>query len=89
MPPDTILDAAAVAELLHCSVEQAEALMRREELRATKIGRGWITTYGEVVAFVVGRITAERHRPEPVNASFGTTSTRSRRRTLVPLPATR
>jgi CTP synthase (UTP-ammonia lyase) len=49
---DTILGAAAVSDLLQCSEKQAEELMRDRELAATKIGRGWVTTYAHVLAWM-------------------------------------
>lgn len=85
MLPDTILDAAAVAEHLRCSTDQAEALMREGELPATKVGRGWITTYAQVLEFVIARIKAERKRPEPIKAAV-VPQARGRRRELVALP---
>lgn len=82
MNPDTILDTAAVAEHLRCSLEQAETLMRQEELPATKIGRGWITTYSELIEFVSRRIKTERRRAEPIRASVRSNMKRGAR----PLP---
>lgn len=87
MLPDTILDVDQVAEHLRCKPEQAETLMRDGKLPATKIGRGWITTYGEVVAFVIGRIRAERTKPEPVKARV--VSDKRGPRALPELPAIR
>jgi hypothetical protein len=86
MTPETILDAEAVAQHLRCSPEQAEALMRNRELPGTKVGRGWITTYGEVVQFVIQRIRSESKRPAAVGARIDSTQTKSRRKQLVQLP---
>jgi hypothetical protein len=85
MNENTILDAGAVAELLRCTREQAEDLMRRDELPATKIGRGWITTYSELLGFVARRIRTERKR-EAINATVGE-PVKSKRRQLAQLPA--
>lgn len=85
MHQDVILDAAEVAEHLRCSVEQAEALMREDELPATKVGRGWITTYGEVVRFVTDRIRRQKSKPLGYKASVSEPR-RGKRRELVPLP---
>ncbi len=68
MQADIILDVAGVAEHLRCSAEQVENLMRTGELPATKIGRSWITTYGEVIGFVTRRIEAGRHRSSGIKA---------------------
>lgn len=68
---DTILGAAAVSDLLQCSEKQAEELMRDRELAATKIGRGWVTTYAHVLAFLNDRIANERPDPEPMTATVG------------------
>lgn len=77
MSEDKILCAEEIAEQLRCSVAQAEDLMRRGELPAAKIGRGWITTYGELIEFVRQRIRAPRQRPAPaVLASIGQPSRR-------------
>lgn len=85
MQSDTILDATAVAEHLRCSEQQAENLMRDGELPATKVGRGWITTYGQVIEFVIGRIKAERKAPKPIKATIVQPGGR-RRRALPTLP---
>lgn len=89
MHPDTILDVAQVAEHLRCEPGTAEELMREGKLPATKVGRGWITTYGEVVAFVIARIKAERKRPEPIKATAIQQPEGKRRRVLPELPAIR
>lgn len=89
MHPDTILDATAVAEHLRCSTDQADELMRKGELPATKVGRGWITTYGQVIEFVIARIKAERKRPEPIKATVVQQPEGKRRRVLPELPAIR
>lgn len=84
MQSEIILDVAGVAEYLRCSVEQVETLMRSGELPATKIGRSWITTYGEMLGFVIWRIETGRHRPGGIKASVATDS--GSRRRLPELP---
>lgn len=79
MQSDIILDVAQVAEHLRCEPDTAEDLMRRRELPATKVGRGWITTYGQVLGFVIRRIEAGHPRTRGFKASVATDS-RSRRR---------
>lgn len=89
MQSDTILDATSVAEQLRCSTDQADELMRRGDLPATKVGRGWITTYGQVLEFVIARIKAERKCPEPIKATVVPPTEGKRRRALPELPAIR
>lgn len=88
MQSDTILDATSVAEQLRCSTDQADELMRRGDLPATKVGRGWITTYGQVLEFVIGRIKAERKKPESTKASI-VQPPEGKRRRLPELPSIR
>jgi len=79
MQSDIILDVAQVAAHLRCEVSTAEELMRRGDLPATKVGRGWITTYGQVLGFVIRRIEAGRPRTRGIKGSVAT-DCQSRRR---------
>ena len=84
---DTILDAKAVSVLLRCSIDYAEELMREAKLPATKVGRGWITTYDQVVAFVRDRINVDSRRTVPIKVKLEEARpVRGRQRPLVPLP---
>ena len=85
MQSDVILDAGQVAEHLRCEPGTAEDLMREGKLPATKVGRGWITTYGQVIEFVIARIKEERKRPEPIKATI-VQAPKRRGRTPPPLP---
>lgn len=87
MHTDTILDVEQTAEHLRCEPSTAEDLMRNGALPATKVGRGWITTYGQLLAFVNARIKAERKRPEPIKAAVVSMESKRRGRTPPPLPA--
>jgi len=83
MIADEIIDAEEAAILLRCKPGTAEALMRDGKLGGTKIGRSWITTRAEVVAFVVERIRTERRRPDGMRAEI-VAPTRGRRRAAPP-----
>lgn len=63
MTDDLILDADSVADILKCTRQSAEDLMRKGELPATKIGRGWITTRAVVLNWLRCRIEVENQQP--------------------------
>ena len=86
MQADTILDVNQVAEHLRCEPGTAEDLMRDGKLPATKVGRGWITTYGQVIEFVIARIKEDRKKPEAITATIVQDEPQRRGRTPPPLP---
>lgn len=84
MTPDTILDVGQVAEILRCEPRTVEDHMRSRALGATKIGTGWITTYGKVVEFVLKQI-GEQGRPKATPVELR----RTRRQGPVEIPDVR
>lgn len=84
MTPDTILDVGQVAEILRCEPRTVEHHMRSRALGATKIGTGWITTYGKVVEFVLRQI-GEQGRPKATQVEVR----RTKRREPIEIPDVR
>lgn len=88
------LDAAACAELLHCSVDQVEDLARVGELPSVKIGRGWLFVRADLLEYLAerGRKEAETRRaarapaPQSPNAPTPIRRATSRRRAAPALP---
>lgn len=68
LTPDTIVHADEIAQLLGCSEQTVHELCQSGELRATKFGRGWVTTYGHVVLALQARIGAPAPTPDAAPA---------------------
>jgi hypothetical protein len=85
---DETMDLAAVAALLQADPETIAQYARTGELAGTRIGKGWIFLWEDVLGFLRQRI-AKHTAPLASVTAVAVEQTKARRRTVLPtLPAT-